>query len=114
MFSLKRAYEPAEEGDGFRVLVDGLWPRGVSKGKAKIGLWLKKIAPSAGLRKWFGHDPARWAGFARRYRGELASNAEPVARLRGIEREKGRVTLVFAAKDTERNNAAALLSFLRK
>jgi len=79
---LKRVYEEKADGDGFRILVDRLWPRGLSKAKAHVDLWLKDIAPSTELRQWFGHDPARWTEFQRRYRDELAANAAAVAALR--------------------------------
>ncbi|MGH8455754.1 MAG: DUF488 domain-containing protein [Stenotrophobium sp.] len=109
---LKRAYEPPEPGDGFRILVDRLWPRGVSKDAAKIGLWLKDIAPSAELRKWFGHEPEKWPEFRRRYFGELEQHAAELAQLKAQAR-KGTVTLVFAAKDEAHNNAVALSEYLK-
>ena len=108
---LKRAYEPSKKDDGFRVLVDRLWPRGVSKSSARIDLWLKEIAPSAALRKWFGHDPLKWDTFRARYFRELQKNPEAVAQLNEIIRN-GPVTLLFAAKDQEHNNAAALKEYL--
>src|SRR5665213_2204854 len=91
---LKRAYEPAAADDGTRVLVDRLWPRGVSKAEAAVDLWLKDIAPSTELRKWFGHDPALWAEFQQRYADEVHGNPEPFGRLRELARE-GPVTLVY-------------------
>ena len=108
---LKRAYEPSKKDDGFRVLVDRLWPRGVSKSSARIDLWLKEIAPSAALRKWFGHDPLKWDAFRARYFRELQKNPKAVAQLNEIIRN-GPVTLLFAAKDQEHNNAAALKEYL--
>ncbi len=108
---IKRIYEPPQAGDGYRVLVDRLWPRGLSKDKADIDLWLKEIAPSNGLRRWFGHDPAKWREFMRRYSRELAANKEAVS----IIKERARwetTTLLFSAKDTEHNNAVALRDFL--
>jgi len=108
---LKRAYEPSKKDDGFRVLVDRLWPRGVSKSSARIDLWLKEIAPSAALRKWFGHDPLKWDTFRARYFRELQKNPEAVAQLNEIIRN-GSVTLLFAAKDQEHNNAVALKEYL--
>ncbi|MGD9787149.1 MAG: DUF488 domain-containing protein [Sulfuricellaceae bacterium] len=111
MLKLKRAYEPPTSDDGFRVLVDRLWPRGVSKDAARIGLWLKEAAPSDELRKWFGHDPARWEEFKRRYFLELARNPEALAPLLG-EVRRGPVTLVYAAKDETHNNAVALKAFI--
>ena len=108
---LKRVYDPPKPADGFRVLVDRLWPRGVSKSSARIDLWLKEIAPSAALRKWFGHDPLKWDTFRARYFRELQKNPEAVAQLNEIIRN-GPVTLLFAAKDQEHNNAVALKEYL--
>jgi len=108
---LKRAYEPSKKDDGFRVLVDRLWPRGVSKSSARIDLWLKEIAPSAALRKWFGHDTLKWDTFRARYFRELQKNPKAVAQLNEIIRN-GPVTLLFAAKDQEHNNAVALKEYL--
>ena len=96
---IKRVYEPAEDGDGRRVLVDGIWPRGMTKEAAALDLWLKDIAPSAALRKWFGHDPARWLEFQRRYRAELAKNEPAVAQLLALLKA-GAVTLLYGARDT--------------
>jgi uncharacterized protein YeaO (DUF488 family) len=111
MMRVKRVYdEPAAE-DGTRILVDRLWPRGIAKEKARIDEWLKEIAPSDELRKWFGHDPARWEAFRERYRQELVEKAELVAGLRKLAAE-GTVTLLFAAKDEERNNAVVLKEML--
>lgn len=109
--SLKRAYDPPVTGDGFRLLVDRIWPRGVSKDSAHVDLWLKEIAPSARLRKWFGHDPMKWDEFRSRYFSELKANAEPLAQVRALVR-KGKVTFVYAAKDTLHNNAVALKEFI--
>jgi uncharacterized protein YeaO (DUF488 family) len=108
---LKRAYEPHNAGDGTRILVDRLWPRGIKKEDAAIDLWAKEIAPSAGLRKWFGHDPARWQEFRRRYAEELAQHPDELAKLRRMARE-GPVTLVFSAHDETHNNAVALRELL--
>jgi uncharacterized protein YeaO (DUF488 family) len=107
---LKRAYEPAEPGDGRRVLVDRIWPRGVSKAEAHIDDWLKEVAPSTALRKWFGHKPERWTEFRKRYREELKDNPAALE-LRRIMAE-GPVTLVYGAKDKERNQAVALAEYL--
>lgn len=109
---LKRTYEDAADEDGFRILVDRLWPRGVSKESAKIDLWIKEIAPSTALRKWFGHDPAKWQEFQKRYRSELDENSELLKELRG-HAKKGKVTLVYSAKDTEHNDAVVLLDYLK-
>ncbi len=104
---LKRAYEPASSSDGTRVLIDRLWPRGVKKADAKIDEWMKDIAPSAELRKWFGHDPARWPEFRERYAAEIKQHPEELQRLRALARE-GTLTLVFSASDEEHNNAVVL------
>ena len=108
---IKRAYDEPEAGDGQRILVDRLWPRGLAKAKAHIDHWAKEIAPSDALRHWFGHDPDRWAEFQRRYGEELDANGDEVAALR--ERIGGRTaTLLFAAHDADHNNAVALRDFL--
>ncbi|PBB70395.1 hypothetical protein CK228_01665 [Mesorhizobium sp. WSM4312] len=109
---VKRIYEPAAADDGQRVLVDRIWPRGVSKEHAALALWLKEIAPSDELRKWFGHEPARWAEFQKRYRVELDRNEEAVTQLRDLLRE-GKVTLLYGAHDEAHNNAVALAEYLR-
>jgi uncharacterized protein YeaO (DUF488 family) len=113
VFKMRRVYLPPESGDGFRVLVDRLWPRGLTKDAAKIDLWLKEIAPSDGLRKWFGHDPERWEGFAQRYRKELEGMPDLLAELRRAGKEHATVTLLFGAKDEARNDAVVLLDALR-
>jgi len=105
--SLKRAYEPPEKSDGTRILVDRLWPRGVSKEEAALDQWIKEIAPSAELRTWFGHDPERWDEFRRRYRAELARHSETLKDLRRRARQ-GRITLVYSAKDEIHNDAVVL------
>ncbi len=104
--SIKRAYEAPASGDGKRVLVDRIWPRGMTKEKAKIDLWLKDVAPSTALRQWFGHDPARWREFQQKYRAELKGNPA-LAELKEMARNST-VTLVYAAKDEEYNNAVVL------
>ena len=109
--AIKRVYLPPDDGDGQRVLVDRIWPRGVSKRKAAVDVWLKDIAPSAGLRKWFGHDPARWDEFGKRYRAELADNDEAVAQLRELV-NAGRVTLLYGAHDEDHNQARVLLELM--
>ena len=111
MFRIKRVYEEPATEDGKRILVDRLWPRGVSKEAARIDEWLKEIAPSDELRKWFGHDPARWEEFRERYRRELEAKTELLGHLRTVAR-KGAVTLLFAAKDEEHNNAVVLKEML--
>jgi uncharacterized protein YeaO (DUF488 family) len=109
--AVKRAYEPAAPEDGRRVLVDRLWPRGLSKDKAAIDLWLKEIAPSTALRQWFGHDPARWDEFQHRYRAELDANGEAVAQLSDVIRA-GKATLIYGAKDEAHNDAVVLAEYL--
>jgi uncharacterized protein YeaO (DUF488 family) len=108
---LKRAYEPPSRTDGTRVLIDRLWPRGVKKTDAKIDEWMKDIAPSTSLRKWFGHDPARWAEFQHRYEAEVRQHPEYLERLRMLARE-GPLTLVFAAHDEAHNDAVVLKDML--
>jgi len=107
----KRVYDAPAPDNGARVLVDRIWPRGVTKERARVDAWEKDVAPSTSLRKWFGHDPRRWDEFQRRYEEELEGHPEPLARLRALC-EKGPVTLVFSARDTERNQAVALQRFL--
>ncbi len=108
---LKRAYDAPEPDDGCRVLVDRLWPRGITKEDAHIDLWLKDIAPSNELRKWFNHDPERWGEFRQRYRAEIEQQPETMEQLMA-EIRKGRITLVYGAKDEQHNNAVALKEFV--
>jgi uncharacterized protein YeaO (DUF488 family) len=108
---LKRAYERPERGDGTRILVDRLWPRGLTKEKAAIDLWLKGVAPSTELRKWFGHDPRKWRGFRSRYRTELKQRRDQF-RLIKRKAEKGTVTLIYGARDQEHNEAVVLKQLL--
>ncbi len=108
---IKRAYETAATDDGARVLVDRIWPRGVAKELAALTLWLKEIAPTTALRKWFGHDPARWTEFRRRYRAELDENPAAVEQL-GRLVAAGRVTLVYGAHDRTHNHARVLAEFM--
>lgn len=112
MVRIKRVYDPPEPADGRRVLVDRLWPRGLKKDTARIDEWLKEIAPSDGLRRWFGHDPARWSEFRKRYFEELREKATEIKRLKA-EAKKGTITLLFAAKDIEHNNAVVLRDLIR-
>jgi uncharacterized protein YeaO (DUF488 family) len=116
MFKIKRVYAPVAPEDGFRVLVDRLWPRGLAKEAAAIDVWLKEIAPSAELRKWFAHAPERWAEFRVRYRAELGAPERSAAleRLRDLERRTGMVTLLFAARDEAHNHAVELLEVLNE
>jgi uncharacterized protein YeaO (DUF488 family) len=107
----KRVYEPAKPHDGLRVLVDRVWPRGMTKEQVQADLWLKDVAPGAALRKWFGHDRSKWEAFKRRYFLELDAQPEAVARLLD-EAAKGRLTLLFSARDAEYNQAIALRAYL--
>jgi uncharacterized protein YeaO (DUF488 family) len=107
MVKIKRIYDPPSKDDGRRILVDRLWPRGIKKDEARIDEWLKDIAPSDKLRKWFSHDPSKWQEFKRRYIDELKGKRELLERLRA-ESKKGTITLLFAARDKEHNNAAVL------
>lgn len=110
MFVAKRVYEPAAKDDGYRVLVDRLWPRGLTKEKAHVDLWLKEVAPSTELRNWFKHDPEKWPEFQKRYRAEL--KREALDSLRKLEKQHKKVTLLYGAKSDERNQAVALLNIL--
>ena len=108
---LKRAYEPPTVDDGTRILIDRLWPRGVKKANAAIDEWMKEIAPSTELRKWFGHDPERWPEFQRRYKSEIQQHDVQLERLRALARQ-GRITLVFSAHDEAHNDAVVLKDLL--
>lgn len=108
---VKRAYDPPSRDDGVRVLVDRLWPRGLSKARASIDLWVKEVAPSKTLRRWFNHDPDKWSEFRRRYAAELDEKRAAVAALLGAVR-RGRVTLLFTSEDPDYNNAVALQNYL--
>ena len=108
---LKRVYDEPDAADGKRILVDRLWPRGLTKEKAQVDLWLKEIAPTTELRKWFNHEPEKWAEFQKRYRRELEENDEVVKQLK-TEMKKGEVTLVYGAKDEEHNAAVVLREFV--
>ena len=108
---LKRAYEAPSKADGRRLLVERLWPRGVKKEDAALDDWVKDIAPSPALRKWYGHDPAKWPEFQKRYRAELNANAEAVENLRRVC-AKGVTTFIYAAKDEARNSALVLKAYL--
>lgn len=111
MIKLKRVYDPPAKEDGFRVLVDRVWPRGVKKGELALDLWLKEVAPSGQLRKWFGHDPAKWPEFRKRYEAELKEKEDDLRFLKE-KSDQGILTLVFSAKDIEHNNAVALKKYL--
>ncbi|HEY1500395.1 MAG TPA: DUF488 domain-containing protein [Acidobacteriaceae bacterium] len=110
---IKRVYAQPSRDDGKRILVDRLWPRGLTKEKAKVDLWMKEVAPSTELRKWFAHDPNKWPEFKRKYVEELKAQGEPLAQLRQ-ETNQGTVTLVYGAKDEEHNEAVVLLDLLRR
>jgi uncharacterized protein YeaO (DUF488 family) len=111
-FELKRAYEAADPADGYRVLVDRLWPRGLTKEGARIDLWLQDVAPTPGLRTWFHHDPARWDEFRIEYLRELEGREQAINALVDAEKRAGRVTLVYAAKDADHNHAKVIAEFL--
>ena len=110
--AIKRVYDDADASDGFRVLVDRLWPRGTSRDKAQIDLWVKDLAPSDALRHWFAHDPAKWSVFAQRYAAELAANQDALGAFKAELARHARVTFLYAARDAQHNNAAALLAYL--
>ncbi|MFT9087770.1 DUF488 domain-containing protein [Acetobacter okinawensis] len=110
---VRRVYDPPEADDGARVLVDRLWPRGVSKERAHLDLWLKDIAPSTALREWFNHDPAKWSVFGERYQAELSANPVAVAQIMALIKQ-GPVTLLYGARDTEHNEAVVLAAWLDK
>jgi uncharacterized protein YeaO (DUF488 family) len=114
MVRVKRVYERAEKGDGWRVLVDRLWPRGITKEAAKADVWMKDVAPSDALRKWFGHEPEKWGAFQKRYRAELADKKAMIAELKKMEKEHGTLTLLYGAKDEEHNQAVVLAEFLKR
>jgi len=113
MIKVKRVYEKPERDDGWRVLVDRLWPRGMKKEAAHLDAWLKEVAPSNALRKWFGHDPEKWGEFQKKYRVELRKQKELIAELKQIEKKKRTLTLLFGAKDQEHNEAVVLAAILK-
>jgi uncharacterized protein YeaO (DUF488 family) len=113
MIQIARIYQPAQKSDGWRVLVDRLWSRGIKKENAHVDLWMKDIAPSEALREWLGHKPERWTEFQRRYRAELSKKKEPVAELKRAEKMHGKLTLLFQARDKEHNQAVVLLHMLK-
>ena len=113
MIAVKRVYEPPEASDGARFLVDHLWPRGLKKEDVKVKSWIKAVSPSNELRHWFGHEPAKWKEFQRRFFAELDQKPETLRPLLEAARE-GDITLVFSARDEEHNNAVALKSYLEK
>ena len=113
MIKVKRVYEKPERDDGWRVLVDRLWPRGMKKEAAHLDAWLKEVAPSDELRKWFGHDPEKWSEFQKKYRVELGKQKELIAELKQMEKQKGTLTLLFGAKDQEHNQVVVLAAVLK-
>ena len=112
MIRLKRVYEPPSPEDGFRILIERLWPRGLTKAAAAVDLWTKDVAPSPALRKWYAHDPARWQEFQKRYRHELETNGSAVDQLRSEIRSRKNVTFVYSAQDPDRNSALLLRQYL--
>ena len=111
MIKLKRVYQPASPDDGVRILVERLWPRGIKKDALNLDTWLKNVAPSDGLRQWFGHDPKKWNGFRDRYFAELEANPQTWESVAKTAR-RGRVTLIYSSRDMEHNNAVALKDYL--
>lgn len=109
--TIKRVYEKPGKEDGYRILADRLWPRGLTKEKAAVDLWLKEIAPSTELRKWFNHDPEKWKDFQKKYTAELKKNIEPVTILKE-KIKKGPVTIVYGARDQEHNEAQVILDYI--
>lgn len=114
MIKIKRIYEPKSANDGYRILVDRLWPRGVSKEKAHLDLWLKEIAPSTELRKWFNHDPKKWLQFQNKYIQELKNNQQYIDQILELEKKYKNLTFLYGAKDTVHNEAIVLINFLKK
>ncbi len=114
MIKIKRIYDEPSIDDVYRILVDRLWPRGVSKTRAKVDLWLKGVTPTDKLRKWYSHDPKKWLEFQRMYKNELKDRLDELDKIKEIEKEKKIVTLVYAAKDTKHTHALVLLKILEK
>jgi len=114
MFKIKRVYQDLEDDDGYRILVDRIWPRGISKEKAKLDLWMKEIAPSNVLRKWFSHKPEKWDEFKNRYIKELEDKQDLIRQLYDLEKTNNTVTLIYSAKNEKQNNAVVLLEILKK
>ncbi len=112
MIKIKRVYEEYSSDDGFRILIDRLWPRGVSKANARVDLWFKEIAPTDKLRKWFSHDPKKWESFKKKYIDELKENKSSLDKIKNLKKEHKMITLVFAAKDEQHNNAVVLIEIL--
>src|SRR5258708_10206080 len=114
MVRVKRIYAKTEKGDGWRVLVDRVWPRGMTKEAAKADVWMKDVAPSDALRKWFGHEPEKWAAFQKKYRAELVNKKAMITELKKMEKEHGMLTLLYGATDEEHNQALLLAEFLNR
>ncbi len=114
MIQVKRVYEEPSGEDGFRLLVDRLWPRGLTKERARVDLWMKEIAPSDALRKWFGHDPEKWGEFVKRYRSELAKKKDLLADVKRLEGEHGTVTLLYGRNDERQNQAVLIAAALKE
>ena len=114
MIQIKRVYEKKAKGDGFRVLVDRLWPRGLTKEKAHVDLWMKEVGPSDELRKWFHHEEGSWSEFEKKYKSELTKKKELLAELGKLQREHGTVTLLYGSKDEKQNQAVVLAAMLKK
>ena len=112
MIIIRRVYEPEKPGEHYKVLVDRLWPRGISKDKAGWNEWMKEVSPSEGLRKWFNHDPAKWEKFKELYQKELVQKQEELKKLNKLELKNGTLTLLYAAQDEEHNNACVVKEFL--
>ena len=111
---LKRVYDPASESDGYRILVDRLWPRGLTEESARVDLWLRRIAPTTELRKWYSHDVEKWPEFQKRYKSELAAHGELLDLILDIERHRKIVTILFGAKNVEHNEANVVLTVLKR
>ena len=114
MIKLKRTYDPPSKKDGFRLLVDRIWPRGLSKEEAKVDLWLREIAPSDELRRWFSHDSEKWKEFQKRYQVELRGKEDLLNQIKQIEKERGIVTFLYSTREEAQNNAVALKNILQK
>jgi len=114
MIRVKRVYEKPSKEDGFRLLVDGLWPRGLTKERAAVDQWMKEIAPSDALRKWFGHEPKKWPEFEKRYRKELAAKQDLLSEIRKLESEHKLVTLLYGRNDEKQNQAVVLADLLKR
>ena len=114
LINIKRVYDPPNKDDGFRILIDRLWPRGMSKQKAKLDLWIKEVAPTNELRQWFSHEPDKWKEFKEKYRRELSEKQNLLNQIRKLEKDKGTITLIYSARDTEHSNAAVLRETLER